>query len=83
MPNRRFDWHNDPTRDEVASVLIDTIGGRRGQGISAAVREGAHAVRQVRNYWAHENDALPGSMTMAEARARLQTYLSWLPEEWG
>ena len=34
--------HNDPDRNEVASVLIDTIGGRRGQGISAAVRTGAH-----------------------------------------
>jgi hypothetical protein len=42
--------HNDPTRNEDASVLIDSIGGRRGQGISAAVRAGAHAVRRVRNY---------------------------------
>ena len=75
--------HNDPTRDIVASVLIDTIGGRRGQGISASVREGAHAVRRVRNFWAHENDAMPAPMIMAEARARLQTYLSRLPKEWG
>jgi hypothetical protein len=39
---RSFDRarHNDPTRDQVASVLIDTTAGRRGQGISAAVREG-------------------------------------------
>src|SRR5437868_3819800 len=36
--------HNDATRNEDASVLIDTIGGRRGQGISVAVRAGAHAV---------------------------------------
>ncbi|HVC97982.1 MAG TPA: hypothetical protein VND64_30200 [Pirellulales bacterium] len=75
--------HNDPTRNEHASVLIDTIGGRRGQGISAAVRGGAHAVRLVRNYWAHENDTMPAPMTMAAARARLQKFLSWLPEEWG
>src|ERR1700723_1468202 len=27
--------HKDPTRKEDASVLIDMIGGRRGQGISA------------------------------------------------
>ena len=72
---------SDPTRDEKASVLIDTIGGRRGQGISIAVREGAHAVRKVRNYWAHDNDAMLTPMSLAEARARLQTYLSWLPEE--
>jgi hypothetical protein len=75
--------HNDLTRNEDASVLIDMIGGRRGQGISAAVRAGAQAVRRVRNYWAHENDTAPEPMTIAEAQPRLQTYLSWLPEEWG
>jgi hypothetical protein len=75
--------HNDPNRNEVASILIDTIGGRRGQGISADIREGAHAVRLVRNYWAHESDTLPTPMTIADARARLQKFLSWLPEEWG
>jgi hypothetical protein len=64
-------------------VLIDSIGGRRGQGISTAVREGAQAVRLLRNYWAHESDTMPAAMTLAEARARLQKYLSWLPEEWG
>ncbi|MBV8487733.1 MAG: hypothetical protein JO161_05595 [Planctomycetaceae bacterium] len=74
---------NDPTRDEKASVLIDTIGGRRGQGISTAVREGAHAVRKLRNYWAHDHDATLTPMSLGEARARLQTYLSWLPDEWG
>lgn len=75
--------HNDPNRDEVASILIDSVGGRRGQGISTAVREGAHAVRLLRNYWAHESEIMPAPMTLAEARARLQRYLSWLPEEWG
>jgi hypothetical protein len=74
--------HNDPSRDEVASVLIDTIGGRRGQGISANVRKAAHDVRIMRNYWAHENDTIPHPMTLAQARARLQTFLSWLPKEW-
>jgi hypothetical protein len=75
--------HNDPERHENASVLIDTIGGRRGQGISDADRAGAHAVRRVRNYWAHEDDASTESMTIAAARGRLQKYLSWLPEQWG
>ena len=64
--------HNDPTRNEQASVLIDTTGGRRGQGIPFAVRAGAHAVRRVRNYWAHESDATPVPMTIANARAQLQ-----------
>lgn len=74
--------HGDPNREELASVLIDTIGGRRGQGISAAVRQGAHDVRLIRNYWAHENDELPPSLSIADARARLQTFLSWLPDAW-
>jgi hypothetical protein len=74
--------HADPTRKTDASMLIDTIGGRRGQGISDSVRQGAHAVRRVRNYWAHERDATPDPMSIAEARARLQKFLSWLPEEW-
>ncbi|MGO8750055.1 MAG: hypothetical protein ACLQNE_29255 [Thermoguttaceae bacterium] len=75
--------HNDPNREGVAAALIDSIGGRRGQGISTTVREGAHAVRELRNYWAHENEIMPAPMTLAQARARLQTYLSWLPDEWG
>jgi hypothetical protein len=82
---RSFDRakHGDPTRDEPASILIDTIGGRRGQGISAAVRGGAHAVRRVRNYWAHETEDVADPMTIGQARARLQEYLSWLPNELG
>ena len=74
--------HHDPTRKEDASVLIDSIGGRRGQGISGVIRERAHAVRKVRNYWAHENDELPTLLSLVEARASLQTFLSWLPEAW-
>ena len=42
---------NDPTLKTDASILIDTIGGRRGQGISTNVRLGADAVRRVRNHW--------------------------------
>jgi hypothetical protein len=82
---RSFDRakHNDPSRDESASILIDTIGGRRGQGISSTIREGAHAVRRVRNYWAHESADLSDPMTLAQARAALERFLSWLPEEWG
>jgi hypothetical protein len=75
--------HMDPTRKLHVSVLIDSIGGRRGQGISTAVREGVHAVRRVRNYWAHEDQDMPSPMTLGEARARLQSFLSWLPENWG
>ena len=60
--------HNDPNRSENAAVLIDSIGGRCGQGISTAVREGAHAVRLLRNYWAHENETMPAPLTLAEAR---------------
>jgi hypothetical protein len=81
---RSFDRarHNDPSRKLHVSILIDSISGRRGQGISAYVRKGAHDVRRVRNFWAHEDDATPEAMTIIEARGRLQKYLSWLPETW-
>ncbi len=82
---RSFDRarHRDPDRTVEAAVLIDSIGGRQGQGISDAVRQGAHAVRRARNSWAHDADAAVEPLTIREARARLQTYLSWLPDEWG
>jgi hypothetical protein len=75
---RSFDQakHNDPDRLERASVLIDVTSGRRGQGISTAVREGAHEVRRARNFWAHEVQSLRVELTIAEARARLTKYLS-------
>jgi hypothetical protein len=76
--------HNDPNRENVASVLIDTIGGRRGMGIPGTLRDGAHKVRLLRNYWAHENDAFPedAAMTIGDAQSRLQKYLARLPETW-
>ena len=75
--------HDDPTRVVDASVLIDQIGGRYGRGILPGVRQSAHEVRRVRNYWAHESDQDPGPMTIDAARARLQAYLRELPPEWG
>jgi hypothetical protein len=75
--------HNDPGRNARASAMIDAIGGKRGRGVRTGVRQGAHDVRRVRNFWAHESDEDPGPMTIDEARARLQTFLSERPEEWG
>jgi hypothetical protein len=75
--------HNDPNRRTEASVMIDEIGGKRGRGIQMGIRQRAHEVRRVRNYWAHESDEDPRPMTIDVARARLQEYLSELPDEWG
>ncbi len=75
--------HNDPRRETMAANMIDEIGGKRGRGIQHGIRMGAHDVRWVRNYWAHEEDALRTTMTADEARARLQAYLHELPDEWG
>jgi len=76
--------HNDPNRESVASVLIDSIGGRRGMEIPETLRDGAHQVRLLRNFWAHENDRIPEDATMAigDAQSRLQKYLARLPESW-
>jgi hypothetical protein len=75
--------HNDPARETKAAVMIDEIGGKRGRGIQPGIRERAHEVRHVRNYWAHEEDAVSAPMTVDHARARLQAYLHELPDEWG
>ncbi|HEV3166770.1 MAG TPA: hypothetical protein VGZ22_22275 [Isosphaeraceae bacterium] len=75
--------HNDPGRETKAAVMIDEIGGKRGRGIQPGIRERAHEVRRVRNYWAHESDQDAEPMTVDEARARLQAYLHELPDEWG
>jgi hypothetical protein len=75
--------HNDPNRRADASVLIDEIGGKRVRGVQTGIRQRAHDVRRVRNYWAHESEEDPGPMTIDEARARLQAYLHELPDEWG
>ncbi len=74
--------HNDPNCSSRASILIDTIGGRRGRGIQTIIRQKVHEVRQVRNYWAHESDDKPYPMTIDEARKRLQFYLRELEDEW-
>ena len=75
--------HNAPNRETDASTMIDEIGGKRGRGIEMGIRQRAHEVRRVRNFWAHESDEEPGPMTIDEARARLQAYLHELPDEWG
>ncbi|MEO6812257.1 MAG: hypothetical protein ABI353_24375 [Isosphaeraceae bacterium] len=81
---RSFDrsQHKNPKHETDAATMIDQIGGKREHGIDPSIREDAQAVRRVRNFWAHESDIDPGPMTIDEARARLQKYLSELPETW-
>jgi len=74
--------HNDPIRRTDASAMIDQIGGKRNRGIPMADRNRAHAVRGVRNFWAHESDDDPGPMSVDVARASLQKFLSELPDDW-
>jgi len=82
---RSFDRakHSDPARETKAAIMIDEIGGKRGRGIQAGIRQRALDVRRIRNDWAHEEDAVPAPMTVDEARARLQAYLHELPDERG
>ena len=74
--------HDDPNRQTDASSMIDQISGKRGMNIEDRIRQGAHRVRRVRNFWAHESDREAGPVSVDEARAWLNTYLSKLPEEW-
>lgn len=74
----------DPHRTTDASTLIDQMGGKKGHGILTGVRQGAHEVRRLRNRWTHDSDLEPGpELSIDQARARLQRYLSHLPDEWG
>ena len=52
--------HNDPTRRTDAAVMIDEIAGKRGRGIQMGVRQRAHEVRRVRNYWRTNRTRIPG-----------------------
>ena len=81
---RSFDRskHNDSNRRTDASVMIDENGGKRNRGIPMGHRNRAHAVRLVRNFWAHESDDDPGPMSVDVARASLQKFLSELPDGW-
>lgn len=81
---RSFDraQHHDRNRVIDAATMIDQIGGKHGRGIQSSIREAAQDVRRVRNFWAHDSEDNPGPMTIDEARARLQKYLSELPEIW-
>ncbi|OJW24657.1 MAG: hypothetical protein BGO49_06360 [Planctomycetales bacterium 71-10] len=74
--------HGDPGRRADASAMIDEIGGKRNRGLPMADRNRAHAVRRVRNDWAHESDVDPGPMSVDVARASLQKFLSELPDSW-
>ncbi len=75
--------YNDPDRRTDAATMIDMTRGKRGRGIQMGIRQGAHEVRRVRNYWAHESDEDPGPMTIDEAHKRLQHFLNELDDEWG
>jgi hypothetical protein len=74
---RSFDQahYNDPNRATDAATMIDQIGGQRVRRIQTSVRDDAHAVRKVRNFWAHESDVNPGPMTIDEAKSRLHRAL--------
>ena len=75
--------HNDPARETKAGTMIDEIAGKRGRRIALSIRVDAHEVRELRNYWAHEQDEMPKQIPIEEARARLETYLNELPQSWG
>ena len=62
--------HSDPTRNEQASVLIDTTGGRRGQGIPFAVRAGRTRSAVSVTTGHTKADAMSEPMTIANAWAQ-------------
>jgi hypothetical protein len=61
-----------------------TTGVKQGRAISADVRDDVHEVREYRNFLVHERDdqAPPATVTIEEARKRLNTLLHCLPIQW-
>ena len=74
--------HNDPARSSAASVLIDSIGGKRGHDNPASYRAGAHEVRLIRNRVAHQSADDAPDLTVRDCCRRLHRFVSCLDHEW-
>jgi hypothetical protein len=53
-----------------------------GRKVDAGVRDLVHEVREYRNSLVHERDVMAPAVGIDEARRRLSTYLSKLPDQW-
>jgi hypothetical protein len=76
MPYRRFDWHErvKAVENEYKSVRIAV------DQLKATI---AHDPTVLKHDPMPENlNEIPKPLSIAEARARLQEFLSWMPEEW-
>jgi hypothetical protein len=63
-----------------AQVLLDRVGDTR--GMSADVIDDVHAARLYRNNLLHHREETAEVVTISQARACFQKYLSRLPNEW-
>jgi hypothetical protein len=61
--------------------LLDRVGDRC--GVPSEVARNAQTARAYRYMLVHSRDGSRDSVTVAQARSRLATYLSHLPREWG
>ncbi|MHC5539471.1 hypothetical protein ACYOEI_14735 [Singulisphaera rosea] len=73
----------NPNENLRASDLIDWAQGiQEGRKVDARTRELVHEVREYRNSLVHERDDMVLAIDIEEARRRLSTYLSKLPDQW-
>ena len=78
------DLRGDPEARIRAADLVDTLSSvRRGRRMADALRDEVHEVREHRNSLVHERANPAPPVTLVEARRRLNTFLSKLPEQWG
>ena len=74
----------DPNDNIRAIHLINWAQGvEEGRKVDAGMRDLVHEVREYRNSLVHERDDLAPAVGIDEARRRLSTYLSKLPDRWG
>jgi hypothetical protein len=79
---RRYQVRNPDDNIKAIHLINWAQGIEEGRKIDAGMRDLVHEVREYRNSLVHERDNMPPAVAIEEARRRLSTYLSKLPDKW-
>jgi hypothetical protein len=79
-------WRHATNRPDGPIRAFDLIqwaqGVQEGRPVDAAITTLVHQVREYRNFLVHERDDPVPPVPIREARSRLSTHLSKLPDQW-
>jgi len=79
---RRFIVGNPIDNIRAFDLINWAQGIKEGRQVDDGARELVHEVREYRNSLIHERDDMAPGVEIEEARRRLSTYLSKLPDQW-